>query len=70
MVGLAVLFPFLLLLLMLLMERLEGPLLRAELGSQLEKFLDTARAEEIETYVQEGFSPTLDRYWQGQRRGG
>jgi hypothetical protein len=64
---LAVLFPFLLMLLMLLMERVEAPLRRHEIGSQLENFLDTARAEEVETFVAEGFAPALDRYWRRRR---
>jgi hypothetical protein len=67
MVALAVVFPFLLMLLMLLMERVEGPLRRDEIGSQLENFLDTARAEEVETFVTEGFAPALDRYWRRRR---
>jgi len=68
MAFIAVMFPFVLLLLMLLMERVEGPLRRDEIGSQLEDFLDTARAEEVETYVTEGFGPALDRYWRRRRR--
>jgi hypothetical protein len=63
MVGIALLFPFLLMLLMVLMERIEGPLRRDEIGVQLEAFLEFARAEEVETYVSEGFAPALDRYW-------
>lgn len=70
MVVLAVCFPFLLMLLMLLMERVEGPLRREEIGMQLENFLDTARAEEVETYVTEGFASALDRYWRRRRRFG
>lgn len=70
MVALAVVFPFLLMLLMLLMERVEGPLRVDEVGSQLENFLDTAHAEEVETYVTEGFGPALDRYWRRRRHAG
>jgi hypothetical protein len=68
MVLLAILFPFLLMLSMLLMERVEGPLRTDEIGMELENFLDTARAEEVETYVTEGFAPALDRYWRRRRR--
>jgi hypothetical protein len=67
MVGLALAFPFLLMLLMVLMERIEVPLRREEIGSQLEAFLESARAEEVETYVSEGFAPALDRYWRRRR---
>ena len=68
MVFVAIAFPFLLMLAMLLMERVEGPLRTDELGSQLENFLDTARPEEVETYVTEGFAPALDRYWRRRRK--
>ncbi|MEO6714470.1 MAG: hypothetical protein ABIM89_13700 [Mycobacteriales bacterium] len=64
----AVAFPFLLMSLMLLMERVEGPLQRDEIGVYLENFLDTARPEEVETYVTEGFGPALDRYWRRRKR--
>ena len=67
MAVLAVLFPPLLLLLMMLMERVEGPLRRDEIGDQLDNFLDTARAEEVETFVTEGFGPALDHYWRRHR---
>lgn len=70
MMVLVVAFPFLLMLLMLLMERVEGPLRRDEVGGRLEAFLDTARPEEIETFVREGFAPALDRYWRRRRRTG
>ncbi|MEP7054655.1 MAG: hypothetical protein ABI912_05345 [Actinomycetota bacterium] len=69
MIALALLFPFLLLLLMLLMERVEGPLRRDEVGSQLETFLETAQADEVETFVTEGFAPALDRYWRRKAAG-
>ena len=68
MVFVAIAFPFLLMLAMLLMERVEGPLQRDELGSQLENFLDTAHAEEVETYVTQGFAPALERYWRRRRK--
>jgi hypothetical protein len=56
-------FPFGLLGLMLLMDRVERPLRRDALGEQLLEFLDSARPDEVETYVQQGFAPALDSYW-------
>ena len=70
MVALALLFPFFLMLLLLVMERVEGPLRLNEVGSELEDFLATARAEEVETYVREGFGPALERYWRRRRHAG
>jgi hypothetical protein len=49
--------------LMLLMDRVEQPLRREALGEQLAEFLDSARPDEVETYVQRGFAPALDSYW-------
>ena len=60
--------PLALLGLMLVMDRVEQPLRRHMLGEQLSEFLDSARPEEVETYVQRGFAPALDSYW--RRRGG
>jgi hypothetical protein len=57
----ALLLPVLLLFLMLGMERVEGPL--------REGFLDSARPDEVETFVSEGFAPALDRYWRRRRLG-
>ncbi len=65
---LALLLPVLLLLLMLGMERVEGPLREDAVSEQLEGFLDTARPDEVETFVSEGFAPALDRYWRRRRR--
>jgi len=39
------------------------PLPRDEVGLQLEKFFDSARPDELETFVSEGYAPALDRYW-------
>ncbi|MGI8536043.1 MAG: hypothetical protein ACR2K2_05995 [Mycobacteriales bacterium] len=64
---LALLLPLLLLVLMLCMERVERPLRVDSVSEQLESFLDTARPEEVETFVSEGFAPALERYW-GRRR--
>lgn len=53
--------------LMLVMDRFEQPLRRDALGEQLADFLDSARPDEVETYVQEGFAPALDSYWRRRR---
>ena len=63
------LLPFLLLLLMLGMEKVEGPLREDAVTEQLETFLDSARPDEVETFVSEGFAPALDRYWKRRRLG-
>jgi hypothetical protein len=67
-IYLALLFPLAILLVLLGMERVEQPLRVDQLGLDLESFLDSARPEEVETFVSEGFGPALDRYW--KRRGG
>ena len=61
--------PLALLLLMILMERVERPLRSGAVSEQLETFLDTARPEEVETFVSEGYGPALDRYWRRRRHG-
>jgi hypothetical protein len=38
-------------------------------SEQLETFLDSARPDEVETFVSEGFAPALDRYWKRRRLG-
>jgi hypothetical protein len=63
----ALALPFLLLALMLGMERVERPLRVDSVSDQLETFLDTARPDEVETYVSEGFAPALERYWRRRR---
>ena len=63
------LLPVLLLLLMLGMEKVEGPLREDAVSEQLESFLDSARPDEVETFVSEGFAPALDRYWKRRRLG-
>jgi len=63
----ALLVPLLLLVLMLAMERVERPLRVDSVSEQLEGFLDSARPEEVETYVSEGFAPALERYWRRRR---
>ena len=63
----ALLLPVGLLLLMLGMERVERPLRVDSVSEQLENFLETARPEEVETYVSQGFAPALERYWRRRR---
>ncbi len=63
----ALLLPVGLLLLMLTMERVERPLRIDSVSEQLAAFLDSARPEEVETYVSEGFAPALERYWRRRR---
>ncbi len=65
----ALLLPFLLLLLMLAMERVEAPLRAEAVGEEIESFLEDARPEEVETFVSEGFAPALERYWRRRRFG-
>ena len=66
---LTLLMPLLLLLLMLGMEKVEGPLREYAVSELLETFLDSARPDEVETFVSEGFAPALDRYWRRRRLG-
>jgi hypothetical protein len=66
---LTLLLPLFLLLLMLGMEKVEGPLREDAVSEQLETFLDSARPDEVETFVSEGFAPALDRYWKRRRLG-
>lgn len=65
--SLTLLVPFFLLLLMLAMERVERPLRYDSMGDELESFLDSARPDEVETFVSEGFAPALERYWRRRR---
>ena len=71
MIGLLVLgFPFLLLLFMLFMGRVEEPLTRVAVERELEEFLDDATADELDTFVREGTDSALTRFRQrlGLRR--
>lgn len=68
MIGLlVVLFPLLLLAFMLLMERVEGPLRKVAVENQVEEFLETARPDEVDTFVREGFTSALER-WRRRRQ--
>ena len=63
MIGfLMVLFPFLLLGFMLMMERVEQPLSQVAVERELEQFLDDANPEELETFVREGTESALSRF--------
>jgi hypothetical protein len=64
---LGLLLPLFLLFLMLAMERVERPLRVDSVSEQLEAFLDTARPDEVETFVSEGYAPALERYWRRRR---
>jgi hypothetical protein len=60
------LLPFGLLGLTLLMDRVERPLRHED---QLSVFLDSARPEELEAFVSEGYAIALERYWRRRARG-
>lgn len=62
-----VLFPLFLLGLMLAMERVERPLRRDSITDGLADFLDTARPEDVEAFISEGYGPALERYWRRRR---
>ena len=64
---LGLLLPLLLLGLLLAMERVERPLREDSLTDQLDTFLETARPEEVESFITEGFAPALERYWRRRR---
>ena len=63
----ALLVPLLLLGLMLGMEHVERPLRSDSTTDELAAFLDSARPEEVEAYISEGFGPALERYWKRRR---
>ncbi len=65
--AVTLLLPLMLLALMLCMERVERPLRVDSLSEELESFLDSARPDEVETFVSEGFAPALERYWRRRR---
>jgi hypothetical protein len=65
MVGfLVLLFPFVLLGFVLLMERVEQPLSRVAVEREIEQFLDDANDEELDTFVREGTDSALSRFRQ------
>ena len=65
--SLSLLLPVLLLGLLLAMEHVERPLRSDSVSDELESFLDSARPDEVETFVSEGFAPALERYWRRRR---
>ena len=64
---LGLLLPLALLVLMLGMERVERPLRQASVTDQIEAFLETARPDEVEAFVTEGYAPALEKYWKRKR---
>jgi hypothetical protein len=63
MIGfLVLLFPVLLLIFMLVMERIEEPLTRVALERDVEDFLEHANPEELSTLVREGPDTALSRF--------
>jgi hypothetical protein len=67
---LALAFPGVLLVLLLAMERVEAPLRDEAVGAQVADFLDSARPDEVETFVSQGFASALDRYWKRRTKRG
>jgi len=65
MIGLLVLlFPIVLLLFMLFMQRVEEPLNKVAVERQIEEFLDEANPDELDTFVREGTESALKRFRQ------
>jgi hypothetical protein len=69
MVYFALVIPPLLMVLTLVMERVEQPLRAEAVSDDIATWLDRAGPEEIESFVSEGLSPSLDRYWRRRARG-
>jgi len=65
MAGLLVLlFPPLLLIFMLFMQRVEEPLNKVAVERQIEEFLDEANPDELDAFVREGTDSALRRFRQ------
>jgi hypothetical protein len=64
---LVLLFPLLLMAFMLLMERVEDPLRQDTDEEKVAEFLETARADEVDALVREGFTHAFAR-WRHRRR--
>ena len=63
MIGfLFVLFPFVLLAFILLMEKVEEPLNQVAVEREIEHFLDDANADELDAFVTEGTESALSRF--------
>lgn len=59
--------PLIFLGLLLTMEWVERPLRHKNVADELEGFLDSARPEEVETFVTQGFAPAIEAYWARRR---
>ena len=66
-VVVALLFPFAMMAALLLMDWVERPLRVHEVGLELERFFDTARPDEVETFVSQGYAAAVERYWRRMR---
>lgn len=66
-VVIALVLPLALLGLLLAMDRVEQPLRVDEVGADLVEFLNSARPDEVETFVSQGYAPALERYWKRRR---
>jgi hypothetical protein len=66
-VAVALVLPLALMGLLLAMDRVEQPLRVDEVGADLVEFLDSARPDEVETFVSQGYAPALERYWKRRR---
>jgi hypothetical protein len=65
MIGfLVLLFPFVVLGFLLLMERVEEPLNRVAVERDIEQFLDDASPEELDAFVREGTDSAIKRFQQ------
>lgn len=63
MIGFALLlFPFVLLGFVLLMQRVEQPLSQVAVEREIEQFLDDANPDELDTFVREGTDSALSRF--------
>ena len=63
MIGfLVLLFPVLLLVFMLVMERIEEPLTRVALERDVDDFLENANSDEMDTLVREGPVTAISRF--------
>jgi hypothetical protein len=68
MVGfLVLLFPLVLLVFVLLMERVEEPMSRGADEREIEQFLDDASRDELNTFVRDGTESALSRFRQRLR---
>ena len=66
--SLTLLFPVVLLALPLLMDRIERPLRSEAMIDSLPTVLSSARPDELERLVSEGYAPAVERYWRRRRR--